>query len=77
MRRKQEAAEASLQLIEDQQELLSELLHRLEVDLDLGSTAKQSRSSVRLEERSQSLNLQLDELTRHVREPNLIEGCRF
>ena len=58
--RKQEAAELSMQLIHDQQELLSDLLGHLEIELDLGSTAKKSR----LEERSRSLNLQLDELTR-------------
>lgn len=62
--RKQEAAELSMQLIHDQQELLSDLLGHLEIELDLGSTAKKSRSSIRLEERSRSLNLQLDELTR-------------
>ena len=58
--RKQEAAELSMQLIHDQQELLSDLLGHLEIELDLGSTAKK----LRLEERSRSLNLQLDELTR-------------
>lgn len=62
--RKEEAAEQSLQLIHDQQELLSDLLGHLEIELDLGSTAKKSRSSTRLEERSSSLHLQLDELTR-------------
>eukprot|EP00435_Cladocopium_sp_Y103_P032539 s628_g8.t1 len=65
--RKEEAAENSLQLIHDQQELLSDLLGHLEMELDLGSTAKKSRSSSRLEERSSSLHLQLDELTRQAK----------
>ncbi|CAJ1334667.1 unnamed protein product [Effrenium voratum] len=65
--RKKDAAENSMQLIHEQQELLSNLLGHLENELDLGSTAKKSRSAVRLEERVMGLGQQLDELTRQAR----------
>eukprot|EP00913_Durusdinium_trenchii_P022146 g20807.t1 len=74
--RKQEAAENSMQLIYDQQELLSELLGHLEIELDLGSTAKKSRSSLRLEERARSLNMQLDELTGQARRLTELIGAQ-
>ncbi|CAE7619025.1 unnamed protein product [Symbiodinium sp. CCMP2592] len=66
--RKQEGAQGSMQLIREQQDLLAKLLEQLETQLDLGSTLKTPRSTMRLEDRAAALESQLGDLTLQVRE---------
>ncbi|CAE7900277.1 unnamed protein product [Symbiodinium microadriaticum] len=66
--RKQEGAQGSMQLIREQQDLLAKLLEQLETQLDLGSTLKTPRSTIRLEDRAAALESQLGDLTQQVRE---------
>jgi len=68
LERKQEAAEGSMQRIHEQQDLLAQLLEQLEEQLNLGSNSQKPRSMMRLEDRANALEGQLDELTHQVRE---------